>query len=98
LIFAHANEAVAPPSQFAPELPRDVEAVILKCLAKKPEDRFQDVGSLEQALASCDVADEWTQSLAEQWWRGRDADKLDEAEPAASEEASAETALIEVRL
>ena len=43
-------------------MPADLERVILRCLAKSPEDRFQDVDSLEQALAECAAADQWTQS------------------------------------
>ena len=31
-------------------------------------DRFQDAGSLEQALSECAAADRWTQSQAAQWW------------------------------
>jgi hypothetical protein len=46
--------------------------VILRCLAKSPEERFQDVDSLEQALAECAVADQWTQSHAARWWYEND--------------------------
>jgi serine/threonine protein kinase len=35
-----------------PDLPVGLEAVISKCLQKKPEDRYQNVGELAQALAS----------------------------------------------
>ncbi len=55
-----------------PGVPADLEAIILRCLAKSPEDRFQDVESLEQALADCAAADEWTQSHAARWWREHD--------------------------
>jgi serine/threonine-protein kinase len=40
-------------------------------LAKRPEDRFQDAESLEQALSEC-AADRWTQSDAARWWREHD--------------------------
>lgn len=34
-----------------PEAPAELEAVILRCLEKEPEKRFQDVGELAQALS-----------------------------------------------
>ena len=50
-------------------MPRDLEAVILRCLKKKPEERFADADSLEKALARCVDADEWTEDAAAAWWR-----------------------------
>jgi serine/threonine-protein kinase len=69
VIIAHVRDEVAPPSQHQADVPGDLEQVVLRCLAKRPEDRFQDVNSLEQALAECAAADQWTQSHASQWWR-----------------------------
>ena len=48
---------------------RDLERVVLRCLAKRPEDRFQDAEGLERALSGCASADRWTQSDAARWWR-----------------------------
>lgn len=39
-----------PPSTHRPGLPEDLEASILKCLAKKPVDRFADVAELARAI------------------------------------------------
>jgi serine/threonine-protein kinase len=75
VIVAHARDEVVPPSQLQGDVPADLEAVILRCLSKLPEDRFQDVDSLEQALAGCAAADRWTQAEAAQWWRERDSAK-----------------------
>src|SRR5215471_2691879 len=47
VIIAHARDEAPPPSQFQPALPNDLERIILRCLEKRPEDRFQDAGSLE---------------------------------------------------
>src|SRR5262245_1457067 len=68
LMIAHARDPVTPPSSIHEDVPADLELVILRCLAKKPEDRFQDVERLEEALGECEVADRWTQSDAIQWW------------------------------
>ena len=51
LLIAHARDEVVPPAQLQADVPADLERVILRCLAKRPEDRFQDAESLEQALA-----------------------------------------------
>src|SRR6516162_730445 len=64
VMIAHARDEVAPPSKHRADVPADLERVILRCLAKNTEDRFQDAESLEQALAECASADQWTQSAA----------------------------------
>ena len=50
-------------------MPLDLEGVILRCLAKKPVDRFSDVAEVDRALAECDAAMEWNEEQAEIWWR-----------------------------
>ena len=69
VLRAHAEDAVTPPSLLAPDLPRDVEAIILKCLAKSPDDRFRTVSELETALTHCSVANRWTPEKATDWWK-----------------------------
>jgi serine/threonine-protein kinase len=69
VMIAHARDEVVPPSQLRADVPADLERVILRCLAKSPEDRFQDTDSLEQALAECAAADQWTQLHAASWWQ-----------------------------
>ncbi|MDY0020658.1 MAG: protein kinase [Anaerolineae bacterium] len=50
LVMKHINEPVPPPTQFAPDLPRPLEAVILKSLAKQPEARFATGAEMATAL------------------------------------------------
>jgi serine/threonine-protein kinase len=69
VLIAHARDEVVPPSQRLAGVPADLERIILRCLAKKPEDRFQDTDSLEQALAECAGANLWTQAHAARWWQ-----------------------------
>jgi len=52
VLIAHARERVRPPSELRADVPEGLERVILRCLAKRPEDRFSDVGELEHALAA----------------------------------------------
>jgi serine/threonine-protein kinase len=68
-IIAHARDEARPLSQLRADVPADLERVILRCLAKRPEDRFQDAESLEQSLAQCADADLWTPSRAARWWQ-----------------------------
>jgi len=68
LMIAHASEPVLPPSQIRPDIPADLEAIILRCLAKKPADRFSDASELAAALSACGCASDWDQLRAEPWW------------------------------
>ena len=38
LMIAHARDPVVPPSRHRADIPADLEAVVVRCLAKKPED------------------------------------------------------------
>ncbi|MCB9558341.1 MAG: serine/threonine protein kinase [Deltaproteobacteria bacterium] len=48
----HMFEKPLPPRQLRPELgiPKEIEAVILRAMSKRPEDRFDDMGQMSQAL------------------------------------------------
>ena len=68
VIFAHANETPLALAEINPDIPRDLAAVVMKCLQKKRTDRYGDARSLETALSSCESAGNWTQDRAAQWW------------------------------
>ncbi|HYF61980.1 MAG TPA: protein kinase [Herpetosiphonaceae bacterium] len=50
--IAHLSAPPPAPRSLRPDLPAPVEAVILRALAKAPEDRFASAGALAQALAA----------------------------------------------
>ncbi len=50
LVFKHIHDPLPLPRKLAPALPEAVERVILKALAKRPEDRFQRMSEFVQAL------------------------------------------------
>lgn len=43
---------VTPPSKINKDIPKELEAIVLKALARKPEDRYQDALEFEGALAA----------------------------------------------
>ncbi|MCU0520144.1 MAG: protein kinase [Anaerolineae bacterium] len=49
-IRSHTKETPPPPSQIRPDLPRALEDIILKALAKDPNQRFDDGEALANAL------------------------------------------------
>lgn len=71
VLLAHAQETPQPPSVLRPDLPADLEAVVMRCLEKRPEDRYQDVLSLRAALMACASAGTWTREDAARWWQSR---------------------------
>jgi hypothetical protein len=46
----------------------DLEAVLLTCLAKRPEDRPASAHVLRERLRACAAAGRWTDARAAQWW------------------------------
>jgi serine/threonine-protein kinase len=70
-LAAHLCAPPAPPSSDHIDLPADLEAIVLRCLAKSPDERFADAQTLEKALAACRCAEEWSEQQAANWWRAR---------------------------
>jgi serine/threonine-protein kinase len=72
VMIAHVKEQPHPARVLEPDVPHDLDAVILRCLAKDPADRFLDAESLDRALAGCAAAaGEWTAFDAERWWKSQ---------------------------
>jgi hypothetical protein len=45
-------------------VPTDLEEVVLQCLAKKPEDRYENASQLANALGECADARAWDPTQA----------------------------------
>jgi serine/threonine protein kinase len=69
LLTQHLHATPIPPSEAIGEpVSADLEALVLACLAKDPNDRPADGGALWAALESCRVDGAWTQADALRWW------------------------------
>ena len=68
VMLAHTREEPVPPTKHNLQIPSDIEQVVLRCLEKDPDHRFQDAESLRQALDECQDAHTWTREKAAEWW------------------------------
>lgn len=50
VVIKHITEPLPRPQTFVPEIPAEIENIIFKALAKKPEERYQDMASFAKAL------------------------------------------------
>jgi serine/threonine-protein kinase len=70
----HLHTAPTPPSErLGRPLPRNLEELILRCLAKDPADRPASAEALQTALRHADPRD-WSPEDAKRWWRAHSAD------------------------
>ncbi len=51
LVFKHVTQSPVPLRQHVPDVPDDLEAAVMRCLAKDAADRWQDGHSLKDSLA-----------------------------------------------
>jgi serine/threonine-protein kinase len=58
-----------PSRRLGAPVPKDLEAVLLSCLAKSPDDRPRDAEDLRARLLSCADGHAWTDQNARDWWQ-----------------------------
>lgn len=61
------QEIPAPLTTVIPEIPRDLNTIIMKCLAKRPEDRYQQASTLAADLRAV-LADQPISARPLRWW------------------------------
>jgi hypothetical protein len=55
-MLKQANDPLPEPSKFVKDLPREVEYILFKALAKKPQDRYQTMAEFSDALRNLSAA------------------------------------------
>ena len=70
------NDPVPPSLRGNVNVPPVLESVILKCLAKRPEDRWPNVMDLSNALAATNIRP-WSEADANEFWLGRQSTKAE---------------------
>jgi serine/threonine protein kinase len=69
MLAAHVYEPPAPLTGRRPDVPEELQAVVLRCLAKEPARRFASAECLDGALAASPAAGRWDEAEAADWWR-----------------------------
>jgi eukaryotic-like serine/threonine-protein kinase len=68
VMVSHAHDEVVPPTRIRPDIPADLEQVVLRTLAKNPAERFPSALALGRALEECESARDWSREQAAAWW------------------------------
>jgi len=84
VVWKHVNEPLPLPRSINPAVPEAVERVVLKAMAKLPEDRFQVAGELEQALRSALRESEMVDAVAEDQKPAREGTREGRIRPASA--------------
>ena len=65
----HVRKPPVPPSAVTEiEVPVELESIVLRCLEKWPEERYQTVEEMEAALRAVPVEESWNLDRAREWW------------------------------
>jgi serine/threonine protein kinase len=89
-----ATTPATPPSKVAAHYVQpELEAVLMRCLAKAPEDRYASAADLAAALRAIPHAKDWSEVEARHWWR-----ELRRSEHAEATATSTPTVTITVQL
>ncbi len=69
MMMKHINDTPDPPSSRSEQhVPPELDAIVMACLAKKPDDRPRDAIELARQLAACPLPEPWTEQRASRWW------------------------------
>ncbi|WP_261343466.1 serine/threonine protein kinase [Rubripirellula lacrimiformis] len=69
VIMSHARDIPTNPMVLTPDLSPQLAQVIMTCLEKKPENRFDNVHLLKHALQDCVIDRHWTNDDSAAWWK-----------------------------
>jgi tRNA A-37 threonylcarbamoyl transferase component Bud32 len=89
VIGHHLNSEPTPPSErLGWAVSPDLEALILRCLEKDPENRFDDADELLMAFEECEYEGHWGRADAQLWWEIWRSEHPEDIDVSGSETAS----------
>ncbi len=69
VVIDHVKTTPRRPSEVSEmKILTELEEIVMKCLEKRPADRFQNARELQAALSQVPVDEAWTDGRAEEWW------------------------------
>jgi eukaryotic-like serine/threonine-protein kinase len=68
LCIQHVSKPPALPSSHGVNVPAALEQLVMRCLAKKPEERHDSAQALADELRACGPFDDWDDARASAWW------------------------------
>jgi eukaryotic-like serine/threonine-protein kinase len=93
ITVAHITKQPRPFAEVTKNLvPPELELIIMKCLAKRPADRYESAAALAEALADVPDLGDWNRARAKQWWTEH------KAQVAATPSADARTVTLTIEL
>jgi eukaryotic-like serine/threonine-protein kinase len=73
IYHGHLHQRPPSPSErLGRQVPDDLEALVMRCLAKSPSDRPASASDLADALATLQISHPWGEKEAKAWWEARD--------------------------
>jgi hypothetical protein len=60
---------IRPSERLGKPVSLDLEDLLMRCLSKNPDSRPPTARDLDDALAACQSATDWTREMAIEWWR-----------------------------
>jgi hypothetical protein len=60
---------LSPSKRLGQPVPSDLEQLIMRTLAKSPQDRLGSIDEFDDALQRCEASHAWTDPLSEKWWK-----------------------------
>jgi serine/threonine-protein kinase len=90
----HVTQEPVPPSHASEiAVPAELEALVMRCLAKKPDDRPASASALADSLAVLQLSHAWSADTAREWWRDH---RTNAADALSRQDASTTTLAIDL--
>jgi serine/threonine protein kinase len=97
-VFAHHlhTPPESPSVRAGYQMPENLEQLILRCLAKQPDQRYDDARALLRALDGCAEHLPWVDDLALQWWAALDTERSSRSPDPSPPDAGPQTITVDV--